>query len=286
MAAYRKPLDLSSKGSATAHVLAKTPDNASPGTRLGHWLSGLRSYFILDPLIFFYTGALGALSLLSSLIDSSGRIQHNFARLWSTLILKTIMCDLTVTGLDHLDPAKPHVYAANHISAMDIPVLYHGLPFQFRIVANKYLFNYPFVGWHLRRSGQIAIDGASPRATFKSLLSAVIDLKSRMSVVIFPEGGRSLTGHVMPFMNGAFYLAIKAQVDVVPVAIVGTFELLPMNSFHIRPRPVQLIFGNPISTAGLNMHDLEKLAEQVRASIQEMYYSRSELVDPRATENH
>ncbi len=254
---------------------------ARQSSSLSHWLSRLRSYFIFDPLIFLYTAVLGALSLLTSLFDSSGRIQHNVARFWSWLILKTSMCNVSVMGLDHINPAQPHVYAANHISAMDIPVLYQSLPFQFRIVANKYLFNYPFLGWHLRRSGQIAIDGASPRATFKSLLRAVEDLKHRMSVVIFPEGGRSVTGRVMPFMNGAFYLAIKAQVEVVPVAIVGTFELLPMNSFHISPRPVQLIIGKPISTAGLNMHDLEQLSEKVQASIQEMYYARSVVPDPR-----
>src|SRR6266404_2076574 len=151
------------------------PSASSP---LSEWFSRLRSYLILDPLIFLYTGVLGALSLLSSLFDRHGRIQHNFARLWSQLILKTSMVKVTAIGLENLNLSAPHVYAANHISAFDIPVLYQSLPFQFRIVANKYLFNYPFLGWHLRRSGQIAIDSASPRATFKSLLRAVDDLKA------------------------------------------------------------------------------------------------------------
>jgi len=261
-----------------ALLAREQPSASSP---LSEWLSRLRSYLILDPLIFLYTGVFGALSLLSSLFDQHGRIQHSFARLWSQLILKTSMVRVTGIGLENLNLSAPHVYAANHISAFDIPVLYQGLPFQFRIVANKYLFNYPFLGWHLRRSGQIAIDSASPRATFKSLLRAVDDLKAGTSTVIFPEGGRSTTGHIQPFMNGAFYLAVKAQVDIVPVAIVGTFELLPMNSFHIRPRPVELIFGKPISTAGMKMHDLEKLAEKVQSVIRDMYYARSEVADPR-----
>jgi 1-acyl-sn-glycerol-3-phosphate acyltransferase len=265
----------------TPEPRAVSPQEKSTSS-LPNWLSRLRSYVILDPLIFFYTGVLGALSLLSSFFDPHGRIQHNFARLWSAMILKTAMVKVKVSGLENLNLAAPHVYAANHISAFDIPVLYQSLPFQFRIVANKYLFNYPFLGWHLRRSGQIAIDSASPRATFKSLLRAVDDLKAGTSTVIFPEGGRSTTGEIQPFMNGAFYLAVKAQVDIVPVAIVGTFELLPMNSFHIRPRPVEIIFGKPISTAGMKMHDLEKLAEKVQSVIQDMYYQRSEVADPRA----
>src|SRR4051812_14116859 len=89
-----------------------------------HTLSRLRSYFILNPLIFFYTGVLGALSLASSFFDHEGRMQHNFARFWSHLILKTSLSPVEVIGLDKLDLAHPYVYAANHVSAMDIPVLY------------------------------------------------------------------------------------------------------------------------------------------------------------------
>jgi 1-acyl-sn-glycerol-3-phosphate acyltransferase len=277
----RSPSSTSEKSTPEPRAIP-SQEKSSSNSSLPNWLSRLRSYFILDPLIFLYTGVLGALSLLSSFFDPQGRIQHNFARLWSWMILKTARVKVTVSGLENLNLAAPHVYAANHISAFDIPVLYQSLPFQFRIVANKYLFNYPFLGWHLRRSGQIAIDSASPRATFKSLLRAVDDLKSGISTVIFPEGGRSTTGHIQPFMNGAFYLAVKAQVDIVPVAIVGSFEVLPMNSFHIQPRPVGIIFGKPISTAGMKMHDLEKLAEKVQSVIQDMYYQRSEVADPRA----
>ncbi len=240
-----------------------------------HLLSRLRSYFILDPLIFFYTAVLGAASLIASVFDSSGRSQHSIARVWSWLILRTSLSPVMVFGRERLDLRAPHVFAANHISAMDIPVLYTQVPVQFRIVANRYLFRYPFVGWHLKRSGQIPIDRSTPRATFKSLTAAVHDLAMGISVVIFPEGGRSPDGRVKPFMNGAFYLAVKAQVAVVPVAIVGTFEMLPMNTFHIMPRELELHFGEPISTAGLTTHDLDTLAMKVQRAVEELYYSRS-----------
>ncbi|MCU1283939.1 MAG: 1-acyl-sn-glycerol-3-phosphate acyltransferase [Acidobacteriales bacterium] len=256
----------------------------SPNT-LRHWLSRLRSYFVLNPLIFFYTGILGALSLISSFFDHEGRTQHNFARFWSHLILRTSMSPVEVIGLDKLDLSRPYVYAANHISAMDIPVLYDNLPIQFRIVANKYLFRYPFLGWHLKRSGQIPIDRSSPRATFKSLNSAVHDLRDGLSVMIFPEGGRSHDGHIMPFMNGAFYLAIKAQVPIVPLAIIGTFEMLPMNTFHIMPHNLRLIIGDPIPTTGLTTHDLESVAAQTQKSIEDMYYTHSNIPDPRLAEH-
>lgn len=246
-------------------------------------LSWARSIFIFDPLIYLYTAVLGVLSLLSSLVDRDGRIQHGFARLWSRLILHTIFSPVRVTGLDRIDLSRPHVLAANHISALDIPVLYEHLPFQFRIMAKKELFRYPFMGWHLRRSGQIAVDASSAMASMRSLMHAVRSLQSGMPLVVFPEGGRSPSGQVQAFMSGAFYIAIKAGVDVVPMAIVGTYEVLPMNSFHIRPGPMELVVGEPISTAGYSLRDMDVLATRVRKATEDLYYSRSRVSDPRVS---
>jgi 1-acyl-sn-glycerol-3-phosphate acyltransferase len=95
-----------------------------------------------------------------------------------------------------------------------------------------------------------------------------------MPLVVFPEGGRSKTGELQEFMGGAFYVAIRAQAPVVPIAIVGTYELLPMNSFHIIPGDVDLVIGEPIPTTGLRLRDIEKLAAQTRQVIAELYDSR------------
>jgi 1-acyl-sn-glycerol-3-phosphate acyltransferase len=254
----------------------------SPAPRrngLGFLLSRLRSYLILDPLIFFYTGVFGAGSLLTSFFDADGRKQHAFARAWSRTILGTSMCPVQLVGSENL--VSPAVVAPNHISAMDIPVLYTQLPFPFRIVANKNLFSYPFLGWHLRRSGQIPIDRTTPKTTIKTLSTAVEDLRQGISVVIFPEGGRSQTGQVQSFMNGAFYLAVKAQAPVLPVAIVGTYEMLPMDTFHIRPMPLKLVVGKAIPTTGLTLRDLDSLAAQVKTAIEDLYYAHAAVPDPR-----
>ena len=251
-------------------------------TRIPDWLSRLRSYFILDPLIYLYTAVLGAGSLLSSFFDKDGSIQHRFARLWSKLILKTSMSPVEVIGRENL--VSPAVVAANHASAMDIPVLYAQLPFPFRIVAKKNLFNYPFLGWHLRRSGQIPVDESTPRATIKTLGGvAVDDLKQGLSVAIFPEGGRSSAGQVKDFMNGAFYVAVKAQAPVLPVAIVGTYEMLPMNTYHIRPTQLKMIVGPPIPTTGMTIRDMDTLADRVKAAIEEMYYAHATAEPPTQT---
>ena len=259
----------------------QTSVSEKPDRGLRHLLSRLRSYFIYDPLIWLYTIIFGLLSLLSSFFDRDGGIQHGFARLWSRVILHTIAARIQVVGMEKIDPGKAHIYAVNHLSALDIPVLYAYLPTQFRILAKKKLFRYPFLGWHLRRSGQIAVDQENIRSSARSLGRAVESLKARMPIMIFPEGGRSEDGQLQSFMSGAFYLAIKAQAEVVPMALVGTYEMLPMNTWHVRPRPIYLLVGEPIATAGLSLRNLESLSQQARQAIADLYYSRASVPDRR-----
>jgi 1-acyl-sn-glycerol-3-phosphate acyltransferase len=233
----------------------------------------LRSYFIFDPLIWLYTLVLGLLALPGGLFDRDGRRLHWFSYAWSWLIMKTIFSPVKVKGLDKIDTSKPHVYAANHASALDIPVLYTYLPFQFRIAFKKELLSYPVVGWQLKRSGQVCIDQQNPAHSISSIRAALKGIKAGLPLVIYPEGGRTPDGEIKPFLPGAFFLAIKAQVDIVPVALVGTYELLPMNTYHIKCRPLEMRVGEPISTVGLTMRDLEALSARVQAAVEDLYYS-------------
>jgi 1-acyl-sn-glycerol-3-phosphate acyltransferase len=229
--------------------------------------SCLRSYFVLDPLIWAYTVVLGLISIPVSLFGDRERILHGFARVWSWMIMKTILSPVKVTGLDQIDTSRTCVYAVNHASALDIPVLYVYLPFQFRIAFKKELLAYPIVGWHLNRSGQICVDQQNPAGSIGSIRSALKSLKAGMPLVIFPEGGRTPDGEIKPFLPGAFFLAIKAQVDVVPVALIGTYDLLPMNTYHIKCRPLEMRVGEPISTVGLTGHDMQTLSEKVHQAV-------------------
>ena len=241
-----------------------------PGVTRHGWLSRLRSYFILNPLIWAYTLVLGTISLICSLFDRSGRVQHRLARLWSQLIMKTILSPVKVTGMERVDASNPRVYAVTHASALDIPILYVHLPFQFRIVFKSELLSYPFVGWHLKRSGQVCINQQNPAASIGAIKSALKSLRSGMPLVIFPEGGRTQDGHLQPFLPGAFFLAIKAQADIVPIALLGTFGLLPMNTYHIKCQPLEMRVGEPISTAGLSLHDTDAVSAKVRSAIENL----------------
>jgi 1-acyl-sn-glycerol-3-phosphate acyltransferase len=246
----------------------------------GGLFSRLRSYFIFLPLIYLYTAVMGSLSLLSSFIDRGGRMQHWFAVHWSRMILATARIHVRVEGLEHIDPTQPAVYAANHISALDIPVLYSCIPGQFRIMAKRELFSYPFMGWHLARSGQIPIDHGDARASLRSLNRASQSLRHGMPLAIFPEGGRSRSGHLRPFMGGAFYMAIKAQAPVVPIVMIGNDELLPMNSFHLRPGAPRMIIGEPIPTTGMVPRQMDELSARVRQVMADIYYAHAQVPRP------
>jgi 1-acyl-sn-glycerol-3-phosphate acyltransferase len=248
--------------------------HAIPGLEYG-WLSRLRSYLFFDPLIWVYTVVMGLLALPGGLFDRTGQRLHWFSTTWSRLIMKTIFSPVMVTGLDKIDTSKPHVYAVNHASALDIPVLYVNLPFQFRIAFKKELLSYPVVGWQLKRSGQVCIDQQNPSHSVSSIRAALKGLKAGLPLVIFPEGGRTPDGEIKPFLQGAFFLAIKAQVDIVPVALIGTYELLPMNTYHIKSRPLEMRVGEPISTTGLKARDLAALSVQVQKAVEDLYYRQS-----------
>jgi 1-acyl-sn-glycerol-3-phosphate acyltransferase len=237
------------------------------------WLSRLRSYFIIDPLIWAYTLLLGTVSLIGSLFDRNGRIQHNLARLWSWLVMKTILSPVTVTGLsaDTFDNTRPKVYAVTHASALDIPILYVHLPFQFRIIFKSELLAYPFIGWHLKRSGQVCINQQNPAASIGAIKSALRSLRNGMPLVIFPEGGRTRDGNIQPFLPGAFFLAIKAHADIVPIALVDTFDLLPMNTYHIKCQPLEMRIGETISTAGLKLSDTDAISAKVKSAIEVLH---------------
>jgi 1-acyl-sn-glycerol-3-phosphate acyltransferase len=254
---------------------------AWPGTRAAQpekrhgWLSLLRSFFFIDPLIWAYTLVLGTVSLGASFFDSDGRIQHKLATAWSWLIMKTIFSPVTVTGnttaLHSGAGSRPRVFAVTHASALDIPVLYVYQPFQFRIIFKSELLSYPFVGWHLRRSGQVCINQQKPSASVGAIKSALKSLRRGMPLVIFPEGGRTQDGNIQPFLPGAFFLAIKAEADIVPVALVGTFELLPMNTYHIKCQPLEMRVGDVIPTAGLTMVDMDAVSAKVKSSIEALH---------------
>ena len=92
-----------------------------------------------------------------------------------------------------------------------------------------------------------------------------------MPLMIFPEGGRSVEGHLQDFLSGPAYMAIRAQVPIVPMALIGTYEVMPMHTYHLTPRPLMLVVGAPISTAEYSSKTADALTLRIRDTIAKMY---------------
>jgi 1-acyl-sn-glycerol-3-phosphate acyltransferase len=242
------------------------------------------SYLFFMPVMAVLTITCALLSLLFSLWDKRGRQQHWMAQTWARMMLAIGLSPMTVVNPRNLSlPLLGHpsaVFACNHLSYMDTPALFGSLPFQFRILANHYLFRYPFIGWHLTRSGQVPIDQSSMRSQISGLMKGVATLKSGMPILIFPDGSRSSDGHVRQFLSGAAYMAIKAQVPLVPLALIGTYELLPMHTYHLAPRPLMLVACDPIDTTGMTTRDADALTKRLMETIAAEYYAHSPLSRP------
>ncbi|MBS1799700.1 MAG: 1-acyl-sn-glycerol-3-phosphate acyltransferase [Acidobacteria bacterium] len=234
------------------------------------WLT----YILLIPLMIASTAFFGTISLICGLWDTSGRQQHFIAHLWARSFLMLSLSPVRLVGAAKLHLHETAVYASNHLSYYDTPVLFARLPFQFRILAKQGLWKVPFIGWYLNRSGQVPIDQSTSRNAVASLNRGVQTLKAGLPLVIFPEGGRSASGVTQPFVAGAAFMAIKAQVPIVPVTLIGTYELLPIHTYHLYPRPLEVVIGEPIATEGLTTRDADALTQRVRDVITATYLER------------
>ena len=227
-------------------------------------MARLRAYLFADPLIILATIFFGVWSLILSPFDESGDVLIRVARRWAKVLLAAGGVKVEVEGLEHLDPAGSYVFVSNHASYMDTPVVLANIPVQFRFLAKRGLFQIPLLGTHLSQAGHIPVPREDPRASVKTMqLAAETIQRRRISMLVFPEGGRSADGVMHEFKEGAAYIAIRAGVPVVPLAIIGTYGVLPMHSAVVRPGRVRLCILPPIPTSGLTLKDRVHLTEQL-----------------------
>ena len=238
----------------------------NPLPRLYRW----RTNVIQIPVLTVMTAVCGSISLLASFADKEGSMQHRIARFWARAVVWGSGCSIAVRGMEKLRGMPVAVFASNHTSYMDTPVIFGALPFQFRILAKKELWPIAFIGWYLDRSGQLPIDTANPHSTRSSLGVAVKALRAGMPVFVFPEGGRTEDGELRPFLSGAAYLDIRAQVPLVPIALTGVYDLLPIHTRHFYPGELTLTVGEPIDTKGMTPRQTEALNVQLRQAIAQL----------------
>jgi 1-acyl-sn-glycerol-3-phosphate acyltransferase len=213
---------------------------------------------------------LGALSILLSWVPPRGNWVFAIARIWSVLLLKASGLEVEIRREGEIDPRTSYVYLANHQSLFDIPLLLSTVPGQVRMMAKRSLFRIPIFGWSLSAGGFIPIDRGDRSTARQSFAAAMKRLRGGVSILLFPEGTRSLTDTLLPFQRGGFLLALKLGLPIVPVGIRGTRNVQPKGSWAIRPGPVVVSYGTPIAVADFGLRRKGDLVEEVRRRIAEL----------------
>jgi 1-acyl-sn-glycerol-3-phosphate acyltransferase len=227
-----------------------------------HWW---RTVFFLIPIIGVYTIVLGTISILSSFFDRSGDFGHRCAQLWSALILKTTGVRVSVTGADKLDRKRSYVLASNHQSIYDIPILFATLPLQLRIPAKASLGNFPFLGWHLRRTGHLLVNRSNPGADIVAKMRRLVS--ESHSLIVFPEGTRSVDGRVGRFKKGSFMVAIDAGLPIVPISVSGSRHVMMKGRLMVCPGDVRVTVHDTVPTDGVTRDRLIEFANRVRETV-------------------
>ena len=230
----------------------------------------IKTLLFKDPWIIFFTAFMGSLSLLIAPFDKGGNRQCKLARIWAKILLIGMGLKVTVEGKEKIDPRKSYIFVSNHLSYTDTPVVLGNIPANFRFMAKSGLFKIPLLGHHLRTASHIPVSLENPREAVRSLTEASRLIREHdISVLVFPEGGRT-EGVLDPFKEGAAYVAIKAGLPIIPMALIGTREAMPMHGVAIRGGDVTIRIGDPISTQGLTTRDREALTRRLRGAVTEL----------------
>lgn len=223
-------------------------------------------------LVIFWTILFSTLALLSLPFNKGGRLFNWWGMHWARGILRICGVKVEVEGIDNLDFSSNYIYVSNHASVFDIPAVMGYIPDQIRMVFKKELARIPLFGWAVRTGGYIVIDRGDSLGAMRSLEKAAETIRRGASVVLFAEGTRTKTGKLQPFKRGAFNLAVRGGVPIVPLTINGSYKILPKSRFRINPGTIQLKLSKPIPTNGSEGKEGEiNLMEQVQAVILQHY---------------
>ena len=220
---------------------------------------------ILTPLLTLLT-SLSAIFAIFVCRAKAHQVQA-LPRRWARLICRCAGVRVTVSGQQNLTPGTPYIFAANHQSQFDIFALQGYLGYDFRWMAKKELFAIPIFGAGMRAAGYISVDRSRGRKALESLNEAAQKINAGTSVIIFPEGTRSADGSVHPFKSGAMVLAIKARVPIVPVAILGTHQVLAKGRLLSQPGQVEIRIGPPIDSTQFKLTDKQTLASHLQEEV-------------------
>ena len=219
------------------------------------------------PSILLATGVASSGCLLTSPLDKSGKIYDLITKNWARFVARAAGMKVSAVNVDIVDRERTYVVIANHQSHMDVIALTHTSPVPLRMLAKDDLFSIPVFGPALKRSGHIAVHRGRQHHTHVSDLFGDIErlIQAKRSIMVFPEGSRSLDGHIGSFKKGAFVIARHFELPILPIAISGTREILPSKSIKFHAGHARLVYHQPIETGDIN---LEKLIEKTHQTLE------------------
>jgi 1-acyl-sn-glycerol-3-phosphate acyltransferase len=201
-------------------------------------------------------------------LDPTGKFLHTYGKIWGRVGLLLAGTRVEVHGAEKIPPDGPLIFMGNHQSNFDILTVYAGLPHHFSWIAKEELFRIPFFGYAMKRAGYLPLDRSDGRQALRMMASAAEKIRNGVSVIIFPEGTRSMDGKLIPFKRGGFLLAARAGVPIVPFTINGSATVNPPKRLHINKGKISLRFGDPISTEGATGKRRDDLIDRVRDAIE------------------
>ena len=215
-------------------------------------------------VVVFWMFGVGTLGLIVGVFEPRRTLLLRITRGWAKIVLFCAGVKVHVQGSENV-PAGPAIYAANHVSALDIPLLFACLPADFRIIHKSSLYWAPVVGGYLYFGRHIGVDRSNPFKARQSLKRAASRIREGVSVAVFPEGTRSRDGRLQDFKRGSFVLAQDAGVPVVPVSLIGVKARVPRGLVRVKPGVVTMRIHPAVATAGRTP---EAVADEVRAIIE------------------
>ena len=199
------------------------------------------------------------------LFDKEKYYTGKLIKMWARWVIWSTGIQYEIDGLDNLNLDKQYIFMSNHESALDIVLGVAAIPFNIVFLAKKELFRVPVFGWAMNSAGMIKIDRQNPEIARKSVSEAVETLMhSSFSTLIYPEGTRSNGEELLPFKKGGFILAIRTQLPVVPITILGAGNVLPKGTLAIKKSHIKMIIDNPIPTLEMDINNKDQLLQDCR----------------------
>jgi 1-acyl-sn-glycerol-3-phosphate acyltransferase len=224
---------------------------------------------VLAVVLPVYTFAAGLVGIPYALLANDARVLFWLGRLGVRIGFTIARIRIVTHGLDKVTAQSHFIYMMNHNSNLDAPAVFMVLPGPVRVLGKKELFRLPVLATAMKMGGFVPVDRSNREAAIESARSAARIAAAGASFLIAPEGTRSRTGALLPFKKGGFHIAIDSEVPILPITVVGAFELMPPGSYGIKPGVIEIFFHDPIETKGLETRDRFNLIAKVRASIED-----------------